>query len=176
MCNEGNAGVGCKPSMSSSLSGLLIPMLTRTGSLTVPWPESKLLEEGSTVRAGKFSPLSLLKRLRVFRTALDSQEKWEEGTEVSQWPPAPTHAQSPSHYRHPQQSRTPVRTDEPALTHQNHHSPYVHRSHAGSHSVLFSPWVWTKHGDVYPPLQYHTGYLGCLKNPLCNTGSFLEPS
>ena len=36
MCNEGNAGAGCKPSMSSSLNGLLIPMLTRKGSLTVP--------------------------------------------------------------------------------------------------------------------------------------------
>ena len=152
------------------------PCWPERGAWQFPDQNPSFWKRGAPSGQANSLSLSLLKRLRVFGTALDLQEKWEEGTEVSQWPPAPTHAQSPSHYRHPRQSGTPVRTDEPALTHQNHHSPYVHRSHAGSHLLLFSPWVWTKHGDMYPPLQYHTGYLGCLKNPLCNAGSFLEPS
>lgn len=113
------------------------PCWPERGAWQFPDQNPSFWKRGAPSGQANSLSLSLLKRLRVFGTALDLQEKWEEGTEVSQWPPAPTHAQSPSHYRHPRQSGTPVRTDEPALTYQNHHSP-MSIVHTPVHTCCYS--------------------------------------
>ena len=62
MCSEGDAGIGCKPSMRFGLGGWPVtdfPVLTGKGHPTTPQAEPKLLDVWSALRAGKL-PLSLL--------------------------------------------------------------------------------------------------------------------
>lgn len=99
---------------------------------------------------------SFLKKTLFFREVLDRQQNQDEGTEIfhifSALPPPP-HIASYT-------INIPYQSDRIVIS-------------TSTISLLVQSWCCTVYGfgqmynNVYPPLQYHTEYFHCLRNPLC---------